>query len=184
MENILEHCESDDDGFTSSNPLQQGTDENKLNDTFLTTSTDLSETIDSDNDDKDCDPVAKAIEDNLLDFSTESIEAATNGNNNGDDSATTAPVADTDAVASATDETNEKPETKPSTSSSPTFNEPPVVTAMDKSMPMSFDEDIILPTVRHPDPDPEQEQKQRDRIKRKELRSKREMEEEEREKMQ
>lgn len=51
-----------------------------------------------------------------------------------------------------------------------------------KNMNISFDEDIILPSVRH---DTEQiEQKQRDRIKRKEMRSRKELEEEEREKMQ
>lgn len=50
-----------------------------------------------------------------------------------------------------------------------------------KDMNISFDEDIILPSVRH---DPEQEQKQRDRIKRKEMKSRKELEEEEREKMQ
>lgn len=51
-----------------------------------------------------------------------------------------------------------------------------------KNMNISFDEDIILPSVRH---DTEQiEQKQRDRIKRKEMKSRKELEEEEREKMQ
>lgn len=50
-----------------------------------------------------------------------------------------------------------------------------------KDLNISFDEDIILPSVRH---DPEQEQKQRDRIKRKEMKSRKELEEEEREKMQ
>lgn len=50
-----------------------------------------------------------------------------------------------------------------------------------KNMNISFDEDIILPSVRH---DPEFEQKQRDRIKRKEMKSRKELEEEEREKMQ
>lgn len=50
-----------------------------------------------------------------------------------------------------------------------------------RDMNISFDEDIILPSVRH---DPEVEQKQRDRIKRKEIKSRKELEEEEREKMQ
>lgn len=50
-----------------------------------------------------------------------------------------------------------------------------------RDMNISFDEDIILPSVRH---DPEIEQKQRDRIKRKEIKSRKELEEEEREKMQ
>lgn len=51
-----------------------------------------------------------------------------------------------------------------------------------KNVNISFDEDIILPSVRH---DTEQiEQKQRDRIKRKEMKSRKELEEEEREKMQ
>lgn len=50
-----------------------------------------------------------------------------------------------------------------------------------KNMNISFDEDIILPSVRH---DTELEQKQRDRIKRKEMKSRKELEEEEREKMQ
>lgn len=50
-----------------------------------------------------------------------------------------------------------------------------------KNMNISFDEDIILPSVRH---DTEIEQKQRDRIKRKEMKSRKELEEEEREKMQ
>lgn len=50
-----------------------------------------------------------------------------------------------------------------------------------KDMNISFDEDIILPSVRH---DPEIEQKQRDRIKKKELKTRKELEEEEREKMQ
>lgn len=50
-----------------------------------------------------------------------------------------------------------------------------------KDLNISFDEDIILPSVRH---DPELEQKQRDRIKRKEMKSRKELEEEEREKMQ
>lgn len=50
-----------------------------------------------------------------------------------------------------------------------------------KDLDISFDEDIILPSVRH---DPELEQKQRDRIKRKEMKSRKELEEEEREKMQ
>lgn len=50
-----------------------------------------------------------------------------------------------------------------------------------KDINMSFDEDIILPSVRH---DPELEQKQRDRMKRKEMKSRKELEEEEREKMQ
>lgn len=50
-----------------------------------------------------------------------------------------------------------------------------------KDLNIPFDEDIILPSVRH---DTEQEQKQRDRIKRKEIKSRKELEEEEREKMQ
>lgn len=52
-----------------------------------------------------------------------------------------------------------------------------------KNLNISFDEDIILPSVRH-DPSSDMYTKQRDRVKRKEMRSRKELEEEEREKMQ
>lgn len=163
MENILEHCESDEDRPTSSNP----SDEQKHNDTLNTTSTDISESIDSDIDEKDY-QLAKAIEDNLLDLDSETVTTDLITNGNDDDEPGTSKMV----------EAKVKPTTSSSssgTAATTTSEEEP------KSMSMTFDEDIILPSVRH---DPEQEQKQRDRIKRKELRSKREMEEEERERMQ
>lgn len=154
MENILDNCESDEDRPTSSNQ----SDEHKHNDTLNTTSTDISESVDSDIDDKDY-QLAKAIEDNLLDLDGEAgtMDLITNGND--DDEPGTSKMVESSSGTAATTTSEEEP----------------------KSMIITFDEDIILPSVRH---DPEQEQKQRDRIKRKELRSKREMEEEERERMQ
>lgn len=163
METILEHCESDEDRPTSSNP----SDEQKHNETLNTTSTDISESIDSDIDDKDY-QLAKAIEDNLLDFDSETVttEMAINGNDNNEPSTSGINEEEVKLILSSSSS---------ATTTATTSEDDP------KSMNISFDEDIILPSVRH---DPEQEQKQRDRIKRKELKSKREMEEEEREKMQ
>lgn len=68
----------------------------------------------------------------------------------------------------------------PSTDSAPDINSKTNIKESN-DINISFDEDIILPSVRH---DPEIEQKQRDRIKKKELKSRKELEEEEREKMQ
>lgn len=68
----------------------------------------------------------------------------------------------------------------PSTDSAPDTNSKTNIKESN-DINISFDEDIILPSVRH---DPEIEQKQRDRIKKKELKSRKELEEEEREKMQ
>lgn len=74
---------------------------------------------------------------------------------------------------------------EPGCSESTNGSEPEASSEMPKNhhldIDMAFDEDIILPSVRH---DPEIEQKQRDRIKRKEIKSRKELEEEEREKMQ
>lgn len=105
----------------------------------------------SDEEDKDYQSVAKAIEDNLLDSRSESESEAVNGE-------------------SSNEKNTERRNAKAND-----------VETSSKSDNMSFDGDIILPSVRH---DPELEQKHHDRIKRKEMKSKRELEEEEREKMQ
>lgn len=176
MENILEHCESDDDRPTSSNQ----SDEQKHNDTLNTTPTDISESVDSDIDEKDY-QLAKAIEDNLLELDSETAttDIITNGNDDDDDSDTSKLV---EAIVKTT--TSSSSSSAAATVAATAAAATTATTASEgepKPMSMTFDEDIILPSVRH---DPEQEQKQRDRIKRKELKSKREIEEEEREKMQ
>lgn len=148
MENILEQYESDNDTDHSGKKSQ----ELKLTENDPSAQTDLSrtsESIESDTDDKDYQSVAQAIEDNLMNLSSENDVGSESEGNAKDKN---------DDQKSDTDGNDSKPTS------------------------ISFDEDIILPSVRH---DTEQEhQKQRDRIKRKEMKSKKELEEEEREKMQ
>ncbi|XP_031620743.1 transcription initiation factor TFIID subunit 11 [Contarinia nasturtii] len=102
---------------------------------------------------------------------------------------TTSPEKDTDSEMLDKELTNDNAEQtnpKPSTADDKSGENAKNTDALEiqserKDLNISFDEDIILPSVRH---DPEQEQKQRDRIKRKEMKSRKELEEEEREKMQ
>lgn len=153
MESILEHYESDSDADQKKSQETKSTQESDLTD-----KTDLlrtSESHESDMDEKDYQSVAQAIEDNLMNLSE----------TDGGSDAAGETGADVDDIKLTNNE--EKSDTD-GTDSKPTS--------------ISFDEDIILPSVRHDTE--EEQQKQRDRIKRKEMKSRKEMEEEEREKMQ